>query len=320
VKSAAKGWINGQLNRTGRRRRERNIKMTNVIVSRRSKFDPLLRSRPSTTLVSSRDLNWSNLLVEQLHVRAQKELPEAISDRYILALWRSNGFGEHANDRGRFFRYSKPAGSLTIVTPGIVPAVNPSNDCTWLLCTFEPGFLHAIEDEMGPKYAARPRYRTGLRDDALRRLLQLLFAELQQGGAFGQLYADHLALAAATRLFSLDAAKKDLQQGCSLPGFLLRRVLDRMHNLTTSVDLQTLAAESGYSPRHFLRMFQASTGMTPHRYLLQLRIERARELMRDKTMSLIDIAAECGFSSHSHMSSAFHQFMGVTPTSFRRNL
>jgi AraC family transcriptional regulator len=67
-------------------------------------------------------------------------------------------------------------------------------------------------------------------------------------------------------------------------------------------------------------MFQASTGMPPHRYLLQLRIERARELMREKEMSLIDIAAECGFSSHSHMSRAFRQFMGVTPTSFRRNL
>jgi hypothetical protein len=77
--------------------------MTDVIVSRRSKFDSLLRSRPSRTLVSSRELNWSNLLVEQHHVRAQEELPEAISDRYILALWRSNGFGEHADDRGRFF-------------------------------------------------------------------------------------------------------------------------------------------------------------------------------------------------------------------------
>jgi AraC family transcriptional regulator len=92
-----------------------------------------------------------------------------------------------------------------------------------------------------------------------------------------------------------------------------------MHDLNVRPDLQTLASESGYS-RHFLRMFQSSTGVAPHHYLLQLRMQPARELMRDKALSLIDIAADCGFSSHAHMARAFRQYMGVTPSRFRRNL
>jgi AraC family transcriptional regulator len=87
-----------------------------------------------------------------------------------------------------------------------------------------------------------------------------------------------------------------------------------MHDLVADLDLQTLAAESGYSRSHFLRMFEAATGLTPHRYLLQFRLERAQKLMSERAISLIDIAALCGFSSHAHMSRVFRQLLGVTPS------
>jgi AraC family transcriptional regulator len=105
-----------------------------------------------------------------------------------------------------------------------------------------------------------------------------------------------------------------------LPRHLLQRVVERMHDLVADLDLQALAAESGYSRSHFLRMFEAATGLTPHRYLLQLRLERAQELIRKGSTSLIDIAALCGFSSHAHMSRIFRQLLGVTPSRYRRNL
>src|SRR4029077_20979650 len=55
-------------------------------------------------------------------------------------------------------------------------------------------------------------------------------------------------------------------------------------------------------------------------YLLNLKLERARELLRNPSISLIDIALDCGFSSHSHMSRLFHKFVGVTPSAYRRSL
>jgi len=106
-----------------------------------------------------------------------------------------------------------------------------------------------------------------------------------------------------------------------LPLLRLRRVLERMEaDLSATLDVQTLALESGYSRNHFLRMFRAAVGSTPHQYLLRLRVKRAEVLMEDKSMRLIDVALACGFSSHSHLSRIFRQVTGETPSRYRRNI
>jgi AraC family transcriptional regulator len=84
--------------------------------------------------------------------------------------------------------------------------------------------------------------------------------------------------------------------------------------------LATLAAESGYSRAHFLRTFRAATGQTPHRYLLELRLQRARALVASRSMPLIAIAELCGFSSHAHLSNAFRSRFGVSPSAYQRAL
>jgi AraC-like DNA-binding protein len=100
---------------------------------------------------------------------------------------------------------------------------------------------------------------------------------------------------------------------------LLQRVLDRMKaDLATDLDLNTLAAESGYSRSHFLRTFRAVIGCSPHQYLTRLRVEQAQTLLREDSISLIDIALDCGFSSHAHFSNTFRQIVGVTPSEYRR--
>ena len=76
---------------------------------------------------------------------------------------------------------------------------------------------------------------------------------------------------------------------------------------------QDCIAKGGYSRSHFFRMFRAATGYAPHQYVLRVRLKHAQELMRLGSMSLIDVAAHCGFSSHAHMSRVFRQLLGVTP-------
>ena len=93
-----------------------------------------------------------------------------------------------------------------------------------------------------------------------------------------------------------------------------------MNNLDVDLDLQSLANETGYSRTHFLRMFRAATGQTPHRYILELRLTRAKNLLRERRTSLIDIAALCGFSSQAHMATAFRQLLGITPSEYRRTV
>jgi AraC-like DNA-binding protein len=101
-------------------------------------------------------------------------------------------------------------------------------------------------------------------------------------GLCGTLYAESLMAALTTRLlYAVRSEKASATTRISpLPPRPFRRVLARMRaNLSGNLDLATLAAETGYSRAHFLRTFRATTGQTPHRYQLELRLEKARALI-----------------------------------------
>jgi AraC family transcriptional regulator len=101
---------------------------------------------------------------------------------------------------------------------------------------------------------------------------------------------------------------------------ILNRVREKIEaNLDADLSLDSLAEESGYSRAHFLRMFRAATGLTPHQYVLDLRLRRAQDRLRQAGSSIIDVAVSCGFSSQAHMTSVFRQRLEMTPGEFRRN-
>jgi AraC family transcriptional regulator len=106
-----------------------------------------------------------------------------------------------------------------------------------------------------------------------------------------------------------------------LPNHRLQRVLERIHtHYHTNLNLAELAAEAGYSRAHFIRMFRASVGRTPHRYLLDYRLEKAQALLEQGSLPVTEIAAACGFVSHAHFSTAFRARFGVPPSDYRRLL
>ena len=110
------------------------------------------------------------------------------------------------------------------------------------------------------------------------------------------------------------------KQIAPLPHAILQRVTEYMEeHLQDSLSLDQLARETDYCRAHFLRMFRATTGKTPHQYLTQRRIERAKSMLLEaETISLTEIAASCGFSSQSHMTRVFRERVGVTPNEFKR--
>ena len=70
---------------------------------------------------------------------------------------------------------------------------------------------------------------------------------------------------------------------------------------------------------NFLRLFRLATGLTPHQYVLGLRLKRAQDQLKQSGASIIDVAVSCGFSSQSHMTSLFRQRLEMTPGEFRRH-
>jgi len=95
-----------------------------------------------------------------------------------------------------------------------------------------------------------------------------------------------------------------------------RDAIDR--DFALELDLPTLARVAHTSPAHFIRVFKATFGETPHRYLQRRRIERAMYLLRTTDRSVTDICMEVGFSSLGTFSRTFSTVVGTTPTQFRQ--
>jgi AraC-like DNA-binding protein len=88
-------------------------------------------------------------------------------------------------------------------------------------------------------------------------------------------------------------------------------------NLDGELPLVRLASACGLSAAHFARAFRVSTGTPPHRWLMDQRIEQAKCLLMDSTLSLTEIAIKCGFADQSHFTRVFSSAMGATPGRWR---
>jgi AraC family transcriptional regulator len=101
----------------------------------------------------------------------------------------------------------------------------------------------------------------------------------------------------------------------------LRRVEEFLiAHLADDIGLDDLAAIADLSAKHFARAFRQSTGMPPHRWLIERRIDRAKALLVGDDQSLAEIALTCGFADQSHFTAAFRKVVGATPGSYRREL
>ena len=102
---------------------------------------------------------------------------------------------------------------------------------------------------------------------------------------------------------------------------VLRNTLEYIDaHLSDPLTLAELASQAALSEYHFARMFRQSVGLAPHQYVMQRRIDRARQLVRNSTLPLTEVALRCGFSSASHFSNRFKAATGATPSQLRAAL
>lgn len=130
----------------------------------------------------------------------------------------------------------------------------------------------------------------------------------------GNLVIEHLLRFYSHRVVPSEAARIPSR----LSGSVLSRVDEFLQtNLTENIALADLAAIASLSEGHFIRAFKQSTGMTPHQMLITRRLEKASQLLSDRSLTLAQIALLTGFASGSHLGEAFRRRHGVTPGQFR---
>jgi AraC-like DNA-binding protein len=100
-------------------------------------------------------------------------------------------------------------------------------------------------------------------------------------------------------------------------GSYIRKAAEYMlENFSSNLFLEDICREIHVSQYHFIRMFVRETGLTPHKYLLMLRMNKAQELLATKKYSVMETAGLCGFESVSHFSTTFKKTTGCSPTDF----
>jgi AraC family transcriptional regulator len=158
-------------------------------------------------------------------------------------------------------------------------------------------------------------------DPLIQQIGLALKAESQSDGGGSQLYVETMAKALAVHLlrhYSTQEYRK-LDGKLAICPHKLRWVQNYINdNLERQFSLDELAAIAQLTPYHFCHTFKQSVGISPHQYVIQQRVKRAKQLLLHKKMSLSEIALACGFTHQSHLNRHFKRLTGVTPKTFQR--
>ncbi|RZS46685.1 helix-turn-helix domain-containing protein [Sphaerotilus mobilis] len=156
-------------------------------------------------------------------------------------------------------------------------------------------------------------------DPKLQWLMQELLEEAERGAPGGALYAQGLSCSLLGRLASHYGAPIEVTPAGQLGRAHRQRIIEHIHDhLGDDLSIVALAREVDLSPHHFAQCFKASMGMTPHRYVLQQRLARARTLLKTTSMPIAEMALALGFSSQSHFTQVFRAHGGITPAVARK--
>jgi AraC family transcriptional regulator len=216
---------------------------------------------------------------------------------------------------GRALRLGeRPPGSLSVCPAGIdaVSDVEGSSDA--LLVAIDPGQLALAAAEDSALEAQLVERFSG-HDHALLDLARALAFESAGDYPNGPLYWNELASGFKDGLVARHTSRPVKPARGTLGNDVLNRLRDYVFaHLDKPVEVSVLAELAGRSPFNFTRAFARSVGMTPHRYVVHLRLQRAIELVRDGRSGLAEIAAHTGFADQSHLSRWVRRVHGVSLT------
>jgi AraC family transcriptional regulator len=211
------------------------------------------------------------------------------------------------------------AGQALVNPAGWASRPRWQDDVELLLLGIDPVWLEKLAAEGGATGPVELVPRFHFTDPLLKMLLERLVAEYAGPGPADALYAQSLVQAAAAVVLRVagEGGTMTRREGGLSPR-RLAEVVDFIHaNLSQRVTLADLASVAGVSESHFTRVFRASTGESPHRYVMQRRLEHARRQLVLSSRPIAEIATEAGFADQSHLTRMMRRHEGATPQALR---
>jgi AraC family transcriptional regulator len=229
----------------------------------------------------------------------------------------------------RFERRDGKAGANGTTRPGTVTIIPAGSSSRWdiyqplsVVQLYLPQItLERVAREAGTAAPGDLVERTAHPDPITSRLLLSAADALEGSAALDSLFRHQLTDLLATRLLVAHAGRPAAFQpimGGLSPKVLCRAIERLRSDSDADLSLAALASDAGLSRFHFCRAFKESTGLSPHAWLRQYRLEQAMNMLRDTDESVVSIAAALGYSSQTAFAAAFRKLTGEPPSDWRK--
>lgn len=263
---------------------------------------------------------WNGIRVHRAKVLAGKMLEHTAKHHEVNISISGYLTTEKCSASGTRIVTKRGAGNLCITPAGQpIGAIweKPLDNMGILL---EPEFVAktAVENRFSANFEFAEIYKD--KDALIQQIGLALLAESNAESSAGRLYADSLIQTLTLHLLknysNAISIRENLNGGLS--GYKLRRVQEFINaNLEEDLSLAEIAEVADLSQYHFARAFRKSTNLTPQQYLMQQRIECAKQLLATDDLPIVEISLRTGFKNQSHFTTLFRKFTKLTPKTWR---
>lgn len=269
-----------------------------------------------------RDATWDGIKLAHYKFAAG-ELPEHHHQDHLITIALGEGCGGEIRTASGLRVQGQTRGSVAVIPSGQSFSARLESPSEHLAIYLDPSLvLRAAASELRFHKPNNVEVveQCAPGDPVISGVGMALFAELESEGVSGRLYAESLANLLAVHLLRHYTNAHDSERKFTggLSGKKLRQVMDLIAgSYESDLSLADLAEVAGMSTFHFAREFKRATGTTPHQYLIKFRVDRAKAMLTESEMPLVEVSSRTGFSHQSHFTRLFRKLTGTTPQSYR---
>jgi AraC family transcriptional regulator len=287
--------------------------------------DACLEILPRSPLASSYHAHWEGLRLD-VHQQPAYETPEHSPYQHVVTVSLEPQVvqSERILD-GRLQHENIAKGDVAIIPANIHHLSRWQSEAKFLILSMEPAFLTRIAIEAGnlEKIEIKPRFAAP--DPLVQQIGLALQAELESANGGSSIYIESLTTTLCIHLLKhycvTGDARLDSHEHKGLSHWKLRQAISYIHeNIDKDLSLVDISAIVGMSMYYFSRQFKQSTGMAPHQYVMNCRIDRAKKLLSSTNQTIEQISSQVGFQSQSHFTNVFRKFTGITPRVYREQV
>lgn len=278
--------------------------------------------RPESVRLSSRGLGWGALNIERREVEPSSDYFAGGTTEHLVFV----NLAEHhvvRESAGEITEGEYVAGQIAIQSAGSPVRWEWDTHLNFLMMALDPPFLdqvaHEHFDMPGPVTLSRVE---GKHDPLISNVASALVREVVGADVGSRVLVDSLAIVLAVHLVRHYAGRpaRPASDAAAPPTRAVSQAVRFIHeNYASELNLADIGQAASLSPFHLTRVFKKAMGMSPHQYLVQVRVNSARALLAAGAgrRSLAEVAAAVGFADQSHLTRQFKRVLGLTPKQLR---